>query len=87
MLSARFFRFFRYLNLVTLRKTFARAVQRRLMGLSAEMAYNAMLALFPAILAILTAVGLFEDSLQSTVRNLANQLSEVVPDEALATYS
>jgi len=84
MLSARFFRFFRYLNLVTLRKTFARAVQRRLMGLSAEMAYNAMLALFPAILAILTAVGLFEDSLQSTVRNLANQLSEVVPYEAMA---
>jgi len=83
MLSARFFRFFRYLNLVTLRKTFARAVQRRLMGLSAEMAYNAMLALFPAILAILTAVGLFEDSLQSTVRNLANQLSEVAPDQAL----
>ncbi len=83
MLSARFFRFFRYLNLVTLRKTFARAVQRRLMGLSAEMAYNAMLALFPAILAILTAVGLFEDSLQSTVRNLANQLSEVVPYEAM----
>ncbi len=83
MLSARFFRFFRYLNLVTLRKTFARAVQRRLMGLSAEMAYNAMLALFPAILAILTAVGLFEDSLQSTVRNLANQLSEVAPDQAM----
>jgi len=47
------------------------------------MAYNAMLALFPAILAILTAVGLFEDSLQSTVRNLANQLSEVAPDQAM----
>ena len=83
MLSARFFRFFRYLNLVTLRKTFARAMKRRLMGLSAEMAYNAMLALFPAILAVLTAIGLFEESLQSTFRELANQLSEVSPDEAL----
>jgi len=83
MLSARFFRFFRYLNLVTLRKTFARAMKRRLMGLSAEMAYNAMLALFPAILAVLTAIGLFEESLQSTFRALANQLSEVAPDEAL----
>jgi len=83
MLSARFFRFFRYLNLVTLRKTFARAMKRRLMGLSAEMAYNAMLALFPAILAVLTAIGLFEESLQSTFRELANQLSEVAPDEAL----
>jgi membrane protein len=83
MLSARFFRFFRYLNLVTLRKTFARAMKRRLMGLSAEMAYNAMLALFPAILAVLTAIGLFEESLQSTFRELASQLSEVAPDEAL----
>jgi membrane protein len=83
MLSARFFRFFRYLNLGTLRKTFARAVKRRLMGLSAEMAYNAMLALFPAILAILTAIGLFEDSLQDTFRGLANQLSEVAPDQAV----
>jgi membrane protein len=53
------------------------------MGLSAEMAYNAMLALFPAILAILTAIGLFEVSLQDTVRGLANQLSEVAPDEVV----
>src|SRR5919202_1974931 len=83
MLSTRFFRFFRYLNLATLRKTFARAIKRRLMGLSAEMAYNAILALFPAILAILTAIGLFEDSLQSTFHNLARQLSEVVPDQAM----
>lgn len=83
MLSTRFFRFFRYLNWVTLKKTFARAMKRRLMGLSAEMAYNAILALFPAILAILTAIGLFEDSLQQTFHNLASQLSEVAPDEAL----
>jgi membrane protein len=32
------------------------------------MAYNAMLALFPAILAVLTAIGLFEESLQATFR-------------------
>jgi membrane protein len=83
MLSTRFFRFFRYLNWVTLKKTFARAMKRRLMGLSAEMAYNAILALFPAILAILTAIGLFEESLQQTFHNLADQLSEVAPDEAL----
>lgn len=83
MLSARFFRFFRHLNWVTLRKTFARAIERRLMGLSAEMAYNAILALFPAILAILTAIGLFEESLQSTFRNLVLQLSEVAPYEVV----
>jgi membrane protein len=52
------------------------------MGLSAEMAYNAILALFPAILAILTAIGLFEHSLQVAFRYLAHQLSQVVPDQA-----
>jgi len=82
MLSARFFRFFRYLNLKILKKTFARAFKRRLMGLSAEMAYNAILALFPAILAVLTAIGLFEHSLQVAFRYLAHQLSQVVPDQA-----
>jgi membrane protein len=83
MLSARFFRFFRYLNLTTLRITISRAIKRRLMGLSAEMAYNAILALFPAILAVLTAIGLFEESLQDTFRNLARQVSEVIPLEAM----
>lgn len=83
MFSARFFRFFRHLNLKTLKKAFLAAMKRRLMGLSAEMAYNAMLALFPAILAVLTAIGLFQDSLQDTFRNLVNQLSEVAPDQAL----
>lgn len=83
MLSARFFRFFRYLNLTTLRRTFARAIKRRLMGLSAEMAYNAILALFPAVLAVLTAIGLFEDSLQSTFSSLVRQLSEVAPHEVV----
>ncbi|MFB8792415.1 MAG: hypothetical protein U7123_27115 [Potamolinea sp.] len=71
MLSGRFFRFFRYLNLKIIKKTFARAFKRRLMGLSAEMAYNAILALFPAILAILTAIGLFEESLHSSVSLLS----------------
>lgn len=84
MLSTRFIRFFRYLNWAILRKTLARAMKRRLMGLSAEMAYNAILALFPAILAVLTAIGLFEESLQSTFRNLASLLSEVVPEQAMA---
>ena len=83
MLSTRFVRFFRHLNLATLKKTFVRVGQRRLLGLSAEIAYNAMLSLFPAILAILTAIGLFEESLQSTFKKLAVQLSNVAPDEAL----
>ncbi|HEY9708536.1 MAG TPA: YhjD/YihY/BrkB family envelope integrity protein, partial [Oculatellaceae cyanobacterium] len=83
MLSARFFRFFRHLNLGILKKTFARAIKGRFVGLSAEMAFNAMLALFPAILAVLTALGLFQDSLQNAFRGLARQVSEVAPKEVL----
>lgn len=83
MLSSRFTRFFRHLNWVVLKKVFQQVNERRLMGLSAEMAYNAMLALFPAILAVLTAIGLFEP-LQSTFQQLASQLGSVAPKEALS---
>lgn len=81
MLSPRFFRFFRHLNHRTIGKAIIRAFQRRLMGLSAQMAFNAILALFPAILAVFTAVGLFEETLQQPLRNWANQLREVAPEE------
>jgi membrane protein len=82
MLSARFFRFFCYLNFKTIRQTIQGAVAQRLPGLAAEMAYNAMLALFPAILAILTAIGLFQPS-QATFQKLASQISAIAPQEAL----
>lgn len=83
MLKIRFVRFFRYISWETLKKTFARVGEGRLLGLASEIAYNAMLSLFPAILAVLTAIGLFEESLQSTFKQLAAQLSQVAPDEAL----
>ena len=81
--SIRFVRFFRHLSWATLKKTFIRVGERRLLGLSAEIAYNMMLSLFPAVLAVITAIGLFEESLQSTFRQMAVQLSKVAPDEAL----
>ena len=83
MLQTRFVRFFRHLNWPTLKKTIAGIGERRLMGLSAEIAYNAMLSLFPAILAVLTAIGLFEESLQDTFNQMAVRLSKVAPNEAL----
>ncbi|MBK4728673.1 YihY/virulence factor BrkB family protein [Oxynema sp. CENA135] len=79
-----FFRFFLYLNFSTLREAVDRANKQRLTGLSAEMAYHAMLALFPAILASIAAIGLFE-SLQSTLFDLARQIATVVPDEVRST--
>ncbi|MBI4781383.1 MAG: YihY/virulence factor BrkB family protein [Oscillatoriophycideae cyanobacterium NC_groundwater_1537_Pr4_S-0.65um_50_18] len=82
MRSLRFFQFFQYLNGRTLRKTIAAAFRQRLPGLASEMAYNAMLSLFPATLAVLTAIGLF-NPLTSTFEKLANQMSEVAPTEVL----
>ncbi|MEH2063426.1 MAG: YihY/virulence factor BrkB family protein [Nostoc sp.] len=83
MPKPRFFRFFRHLNWRTLKKTSARTIERRLLGLASEIAFNAMLSLFPAILALITAIGLLAESLQATFRQLAVQLSQVLPEEAL----
>lgn len=82
MRSTRFFRFFRHLNFKTIRNTIADANQKRLPGLASEMAYNAMLSLFPAMLSVLTAIGLFKP-LKVTFQSLADRLSEVAPDDVL----
>jgi membrane protein len=82
MLHPQFIRFFRHLSWRILKKTFARTIETRLLGLSAEIAFNAILSLFPAILALLTAIGLFAESLRDTFILLAMQLSQVVPQEA-----
>ncbi|MBH8575053.1 YihY/virulence factor BrkB family protein [Nostocaceae cyanobacterium CENA369] len=81
--QSRFVGFVRHLNWRTLKKTFTRTIERRLLGLASEIAFNAMLSLFPAILAVLTAIGLFEESLQDTFKQLANQISQIAPEEAL----
>ncbi|MEH2450910.1 YihY/virulence factor BrkB family protein [Nostoc sp.] len=83
MPKPRFFRFFRHLNWHTLKKTFARTIERRLLGLASEIAFNAMLSLFPAILALITAIGLLAEFLQATFNKLANQLSQILPEQAL----
>lgn len=83
MRQSRFVRFFRHLNRRTLHKTVVRTIDRRLLGLASEIAFNTMLSLFPAILAIFTAIGLLAESLQDTFKELALQVSEVIPEEAL----
>jgi len=85
MLSTRFFRFFRYLlRWPTLKKAVIRIGQRRLPGLSGEIAYNAMFSLFPAILAFFTAIGVFKNSLGATFKQMAAQISQVAPDQAVS---
>jgi len=73
----RFFRFFYYLNWYTLKQTVRYAMQSRLSGLSAEMAYNSMLALFPAILALVTAMSLFEDTIAAWLYRFIGLFKEV----------
>ncbi|MGD1856752.1 MAG: YihY/virulence factor BrkB family protein [Leptolyngbyaceae cyanobacterium] len=73
-----FIRFLSYINLETVRIVIKATLQRRLPSLASEMAYNAMLGLFPGILAMLTAIGLV-NSLQNTFNRLAMSLSEIAP--------
>ena len=72
-------RFLRHLNWVTLNKIIVYTAKRRLTGLAAEMAYNAMLGLFPAIIAILTAISIFEQSIASNLGVLAVRFADLVP--------
>ncbi len=83
MIQTRCLKFFRHLNLKTIKQTVANVGKRRLLGLASEIAYNAILSLFPAILAILTAIGLLEEGLQNIFTELAQQLSKVAPQDAL----
>lgn len=75
-----FWLFCRCLTWRTLKEVCVKAGEQRLPGLSAEMAYNSMLALFPGLLAVLCAIALFEP-LQSTLYQIAGLLGAVIPDE------
>ena len=74
-----FVRFLGYINWRTAKRVVRTTFRQRLPSLASEMAYNWMLGLFPAILAFLTAIGLFLP-LKKTFVNLAGQLTEVAPD-------
>ncbi|NEP02188.1 MAG: YihY/virulence factor BrkB family protein [Symploca sp. SIO2E9] len=82
----RFFSFFLHLNWATFKEVFARAAEKRLHGLSSEMAFHATLALFPGLLAVFSAIGMFE-SLQSTLYQMARLLAEFVPNEVRVIIS
>ena len=76
----RFFGFFLYINWTTIKQVAICTAQQRLNGLSAEMAFNSTLALFPALLAIIAAISL-SDSLQNTLEEMASLVAVVVPQE------
>ena len=77
----RFLKFFRYLTPSIIRETIRRIGEQHLPGLASEMAYTEILALFPALLAIFTAIGLFQP-LKLRFGQMIDQLSGVFPDAA-----
>ncbi|NJL52690.1 MAG: hypothetical protein HC930_11575 [Hydrococcus sp. SU_1_0] len=76
-----FIRFLGYINWQTIQKAIASTANKRLNGLSAEMAFNAMLGLFPAIITVLTAIGLFENSVATTLGALAIRFADIIPQD------
>lgn len=68
-----------YLNWTTVKKTIACVIQKRLTGLAAEMAFHGMLGLFPAIIAVLTAISLFEQTVESTFVSLTIHFAGIIP--------
>lgn len=82
MMTRRFLRFFKYLNLATVKEVVVCTGNQRLPGLAAEIAYSAALAMFPATLALLTAIGLVGSS-QAAFGEMAQQLSWIAPVEVL----
>ncbi|MDJ0555651.1 MAG: YihY/virulence factor BrkB family protein [Microcoleaceae cyanobacterium MO_207.B10] len=76
----RFFEFLGYLNFQTIKQVCKCAAKQRLSGLSAEMAYNAILAFFPGLLTVIAAIGLFA-SLRSTLLQMGSLLIDIVPEQ------
>ncbi|MGK7899361.1 MAG: YihY/virulence factor BrkB family protein [Xenococcus sp. (in: cyanobacteria)] len=74
-------RFSGYFLWYLIRRTVTCTIKKRLTGLSSEMAFNAMLGLFPAIITLLTAISLFENSIKTTLGELADHFANIVPQE------
>jgi membrane protein len=69
-------------KLIIVRKTIISVIENRLTGLASEIAFHSMLALFPGILAVFTALGLFADLLKDNLLYLMFELKSIIPEEA-----
>ncbi|MBE9028944.1 YihY/virulence factor BrkB family protein [filamentous cyanobacterium LEGE 11480] len=78
----RFLHFFHYLTPSLLREVVRRSLRHRINGLSAEIAYNAIFALFPALLALVSAIGLIPWP-DSQFHSFLDQAAMIIPIEAV----
>lgn len=76
------FQAIRYLNVSTCKQVTRAAMRQRLPGLAAEIAYNATLSLFPAILALLAAMSTLDLS-RPALRSLAVRFAALAPLEVV----
>lgn len=74
--------FFRLLQFQRIAIVIRRGMNNRIAGLSAEIAYNAIFSLFPAILTLLTAIGTLNLP-QDQFREIIQNFNGVVPEEAI----
>lgn len=70
--------YFRYW--LILQETLRAIWTKRLLGLSAEIAYNGLFAIFPIILAVFTALSLFGTSLQAVFKQFSKMYEDILPD-------
>ncbi|MEB3338993.1 MAG: YihY/virulence factor BrkB family protein [Leptolyngbyaceae bacterium] len=73
-------RAFRYLNFKVLKQVIQESGKQRLPSLASEMAYSDVLAMFPALIAILTVIGMLEIP-QEQVEGLIRQWLQLAPEE------
>lgn len=78
----RFFQFFRHLNRHTLIQLIRGIMQRRLPGLAAEMAYSNALALFPAMIGLVTVIGTLKLA-PDQIDSITEQWLQVAPPEVI----
>ena len=81
MAVARLIKFYRQIDLVTVKQIVARVMEYRLMGSSSEMAFHAMLAIFPGILIVIAALSRFQSLLKPGLVELVKLLKGIVPLE------
>lgn len=74
--------FFRLLQFKRIAIVIRRGMHNRIAGLSAEIAYNAIFSLFPAILTLLTAIGTLNLP-KDQFREILQNFNGVVPEEAV----
>lgn len=82
----RFFRFLRHLNFKTVRHLIQSILRRRLTGLAAEMAYNNALAMFPALIGLLTLIGTLQIS-PERLSPITQEWLQVAPPEIVTLIS